>query len=68
MKIICLTGIRSEYDILFPLLTEIRNDKIKLQLVVSGAHLEKRHGETWKMISKDGFNIVKKNKIITIYR
>ena len=60
MKIISLTGIRSEYDILYPLLTEIINNKIKLQLVVSGAHLEKKHGETWKMISKDGFNIVKK--------
>ena len=60
-KIIALTGIRSEYDILYPLLKKLKKN-FNLRLIISGAHLSKVHGETYKMILKDGFKILKKIK------
>ena len=61
-KIIALTGIKSEYDILYPILKDLVKNKFNLKVVVSGAHLSKSHGETWKMITKDRFNIIKNIK------
>ena len=60
-KIIALTGIRSEYDILYPVLQKLKKN-FNLRLIISGAHLSKVHGETYKMIVKDGFKILKKIK------
>ncbi|MGM0609049.1 MAG: UDP-N-acetylglucosamine 2-epimerase, partial [Candidatus Muiribacteriota bacterium] len=60
-KIIAVTGIRSEYDILYPVLKELENrESFELKLLVSGAHLSKWHGNTLHLIEKDGFNIVDK--------
>ena len=60
MYILAVTGIRSEYDYLFPVLDELRKAKHKVKIVVSGAHLSHLHNETWRYIKKDKFNIADK--------
>ena len=57
-KVLAITGIRSEYDILFPVLNKLRqNNSFELKVVVSGAHLSDWHGYTIETIQKDGFVI-----------
>lgn len=57
-KICIVTGSRADYAHLYWLLKEIANDpQLTLQLVVTGMHLSKVHGLTYKMIVKDGFSI-----------
>jgi len=59
MKILALTSIRSDYDLLSPLYDLLNKDKdIDFQLLVSGAHLSKEFGYTKKQIVEDGFNIL----------
>jgi len=58
IKVLAVTGIRSEYDIIFPVLKELQNNQIDLSLVVSGAHLSDQHGMTQNKIIEDGFTIV----------
>lgn len=55
-----VTGIRSEYDILFPVLKVLKedNDNFDVKLVVCGAHLSEWHGYTLSNIQKDGIEIV----------
>jgi len=60
MKILAITGIRSDYDILFPVLEELENKNHKLSVVVSGAHLSDHFSNTYKKIESDGFEIVDK--------
>ncbi len=60
MKILAITGIKSEYDILYPVLLELKKQKFKIKLVVSGAHLTRSQNYTYKKILLDKFNIVKK--------
>ena len=61
IKVIAVTGIRSEYDIILPILKEINNNKnFDLKLVISGAHLSEWHGDVIGVIEKDGFNICDK--------
>ncbi len=60
MKILALTGIRSEYDILYPVLSELTDSGHDVSLVVTGAHLSQHHSNTWKRIEEDGFKIVDK--------
>jgi len=58
-SILVVTGIRSEYDILYPVLKELqKDDEFELKIVVTGAHLSEWHGNTWRKIEEDGFNIV----------
>ena len=65
-KILAITGIRSEYDILYPVLKAISKDKrFELKLVVSGAHLSDWHGNTLTKIENDGFKIA--DKIDTLF-
>ena len=60
-KILAITGIRSEYDILYPVLDAIQNHpNLDLELVVCGAHLSPWHGHTIDYIKKDGFKICDK--------
>lgn len=60
-KIIVLTGIRSEYDLLYPLLLELDSDEnFDLGVVVSGAHLSPLHDYSFTQIEADGFKIVEK--------
>lgn len=57
-KILAVTGIRSEYDILKPVLQTLQNDeRFELKLVVTGAHLSDWHGNTARRIEEDGFVI-----------
>jgi len=58
MKIAVVTGSRSEYGLLRPILAEIvKHPKLKLSLVVTGMHLSKQFGYTVTDIEKDGFKI-----------
>lgn len=59
MKILALTSIRSDYDLLSPLYQLLHNDsKIDFKLLVSGAHLSKEFGYTKQYIKQDGFDIL----------
>jgi GDP/UDP-N,N'-diacetylbacillosamine 2-epimerase (hydrolysing) len=59
--ILALTGIRSEYDILYPVLKALdSHPEFNLQVVVAGAHLAPRFGLTLKQIESDGFEIADK--------
>lgn len=59
-KVIAVTGIRSEYDILYPVLKELIIQGYEVDIVVSGAHLSEHHGLTINTIVNDGFNIIEK--------
>lgn len=60
-KILAITGIRSEFDILYPILNSLRNDKrFELKLVLSGSHLSDWHGEFIDKINNMGFEIADK--------
>lgn len=64
-KICVVSGSRSEYGLLYWLLKEINlNSKFKLQFIVTGSHLSKEFGETYKQIKLDGFKIDKKIEIL----
>lgn len=55
-KITVTTGSRSEYGILRPLLSRLKDNKnFKLYLLVSGTHLSKKYGYTISEILRDGF-------------
>ena len=59
MKILALTSIRSDYDLLTPLYKLLHNDKeIELKFLVSGAHLSKEFGYTKQFIIQDGYTIL----------
>ena len=57
MRLLCLTGIKSDYDILYPVLSELKKANHELIIVVSGAHLSDQHNNTYKRIIEDGFQI-----------
>jgi GDP/UDP-N,N'-diacetylbacillosamine 2-epimerase (hydrolysing) len=58
-KIIAITGIRSEYELLFPVLSEINKKKnLEVNVIATGAHNSSNFGNTIDEIRKDGFNIV----------
>lgn len=57
-KIVAVTGIRSEYDIMSSVYEAIRaRGDLDLSLIVTGAHLSKTFGLTVEEIRKDGFVI-----------
>lgn len=59
MKILVLTSIRSEYDLLSPLLFKLKaDDDIELKLLVGGAHNSTSFGYTITDIKQDGFDIL----------
>lgn len=57
MKILILTGIKSEYDLLYPVLNELQEKNHDLLIVASGAHLSDQHNNTFTRILDDGFKI-----------
>lgn len=60
-KILAVTGARSEYDILYPVLEKLNADPdFQLEILVTGAHLSERYGMTVKNIEKDGFVIAER--------
>lgn len=60
-KVLAITGIRSEYDILYPIINELINrETFDVSVVACGAHLSDWHGFTIKKIEKDDFKIADK--------
>lgn len=58
MKVMAVTGIRSEYDLMYPLLQELeRSDSFELLVVATGSHLTALHNYSVSEIEKDGFCI-----------
>jgi UDP-hydrolysing UDP-N-acetyl-D-glucosamine 2-epimerase len=58
-KILAITSIRSEYDLMSRLYKLLHADPdVELQLLVSGAHLSPAHGYTVSSIHDDGLNIL----------
>ena len=55
MKVLAVTGIRSEYDILFPVIDLLRDRKADVNVLVSGAHLSEHFGMTQSKIQDDNF-------------
>jgi GDP/UDP-N,N'-diacetylbacillosamine 2-epimerase (hydrolysing) len=61
MKILAITGIRSDYDLLSSLYFLFEKDKdIELKLLVGGAHLSSSYGSSVKQIEDDGLDILLK--------
>lgn len=61
MKISIITGTRAEYGLFKNLMRKIKIDnKLKLQTIVTGMHLKKEFGLTYKSIEEDGFRISQK--------
>ncbi len=57
--IVGITGIRSEYDIMSTVFRRIcEHPQLKLDLVVTGAHLSPKYGDTVSQVRDDGFNII----------
>ncbi|QAA31666.1 UDP-N-acetylglucosamine 2-epimerase [Clostridium manihotivorum] len=66
MKVLAITGIRSEYFILQPILEEVQSrENVELKLIVTGTHLSAVHGNTYKIIENDGFNIIKLESLLS---
>lgn len=59
MKVLAITSIRSEYDLMTPLFLKLDADKeIELKLLVGGAHNSASFGYTCQDIKNDGFDIL----------
>ncbi len=64
-KITVITGTRADFGLYYPILEEFRKDKsISLSLIVTGMHLSKVFGSTYKEIEDKGFKINSKVKIL----
>lgn len=65
IKILTVTGSRSEYDILYPLLKKIDNHKkLELTILLCGSHLNKNFGKTISYVKLDRFkNLIKLKSI-----
>ena len=63
MKNICfITGTRAEYGLMKELMLKFKNNNnFNLQIIATGSHLSKIHGETYHDILYDGFEI---NKLV----
>jgi len=60
-RLCAVTGTRSEYGLLRPLLKAIEKEPcFQLQLVVTGAHLSPEFGLTYREIEQDGFAVERK--------
>lgn len=57
-KILAVTGARSEYDIIYPILESVEKDpNLELEIVITGSHLAEGFGNTAQFIEADGFKI-----------
>ena len=57
-KILAITGIRSEWDILYPVLKKFEADNnYEVCVLVSGAHLSNFHGFTYNLILDSGIRV-----------
>ena len=58
-KILAITGIRSDYDLLSGLFRKLQADAgIDFRLLVGGAHMSRTYGHTIDLIRRDGFTIL----------
>lgn len=58
-KILAITSIRSDYDLMSELYKSLDSDSdIEFKLLVSGAHMSPRYGKTVDLIKRDGFDIL----------
>lgn len=63
LRVTALTGIRSEYDLLYPLLAAMRRDRAFAPSVIAcGAHLTPLHRYSVRLIEHDGFRITARIK------
>ena len=52
-KICVVTGARSDFGLLRPLMDEIKkSNKLELRVIVTGMHLSEKHGSTYKEVEK----------------
>lgn len=59
IKLTAITGIRSEYELLFTVLKEIKKkSNLEINVVATGAHNSSNFGRTIDDIRNDGFNVV----------
>lgn len=64
-KVCIVTAARSEYGVLRWVIDDVHNDNdLKLQLVVTGAHLSAEQGHTYKFIEQDGYPIAEKVPVL----
>lgn len=60
-KVLVLTGIRSEYDILYSVMKAIEaHPGLELGVVVAGAHCSDMYGRTEELIRRDGFTVIER--------
>lgn len=60
-RVLALTGIRSEYDILYSALKAIKaNRQLELGVAVAGAHCSDMFGRSERLVEADGFMIVER--------
>jgi UDP-hydrolysing UDP-N-acetyl-D-glucosamine 2-epimerase len=63
-KICVISSNRADYSHLYPLLFAIKkSNSLDLKLIVTGTHLMKKYGETFKEFEDDGFKIDAKIKV-----
>jgi GDP/UDP-N,N'-diacetylbacillosamine 2-epimerase (hydrolysing) len=66
-KICVVTGTRAEYGLLRRLIALIKSSPdLELQLIVTGTHLSKKYGETYKDIELDGFHIDRRIDLVLV--
>jgi UDP-hydrolysing UDP-N-acetyl-D-glucosamine 2-epimerase len=59
MRILSLTSIRSDYDLMSPIYRQLaKEDSNEFGIVVAGAHHSIFHGQTAKIVYADGLNVV----------
>lgn len=63
-KVCIVTGSRAEYGLLRPVIKKLSKENIDLKVVVTGMHLSKEFGNTFREIEKDGIKIDKKIEIL----
>ncbi|OGR69937.1 MAG: UDP-N-acetyl-D-glucosamine 2-epimerase, UDP-hydrolysing [Elusimicrobia bacterium GWD2_63_28] len=60
-KILALTGIRSEYDLVWSLLKKLASDPVfDSGVIISGAHMSPLHNYSWRHVAADGFRVAAK--------
>ena len=66
LKILTVTGSRSEYDLLYPLLKRLEDHKLfDLNILICGSHLNKNFGNTINYIKRDKFkNLLRLKSIL----
>lgn len=58
-KILGITGIRSDYDLMSSLYGRLRDDpEVDFRLLVGGAHLSRTYGHTVDAVKRDGFTVL----------